>query len=102
MLETHLDFRRRDLSIPKKADFNQALTAHGEVVRPILSTMVSYSKHFLTNVILNSELANSPFTDEYLFKYFPKAFGSIHDTHIKEHPLKRCIAVRMWRLPVFR
>ncbi len=95
VLENHLDFRRVDFAIPKNADFAQALSSHDEVVRPILSTMISYSKHFLTSIIFKSELSNSPFTEEYLFKYFPKAFGSIYDTHIKSHPLRREIISMM-------
>jgi len=95
VLENNSDFRRSYHYIPKNTNFAQTLNSDNRVVRPVLSTLLSYSKHFLTNIIFESYLSDSPFTEEYLFKYFPKSFGSIYDGHIKAHPLRREIVSTM-------
>lgn len=95
ILENNSSFRRGDFQIPKNSEFIQTLTSEKRIVRPILATILSYSKHFLTNIILESDLIQEHFVEEYLYKYFPKSFASLHDTHIKEHPLKYDIIAMM-------
>ncbi len=81
-------FNRSDFFIPKNENMREIITKEGSIVRPILSFMISYSKIFIKNLLVKSELTKEFFALEYLFKYFPKSFISAYEHEIKEHPLR--------------
>ncbi len=81
-------FNRRDLFIPKNENIHEIITSNKTIVRPILSFMISYSKIFIKELLLRSELTQDTFALSYLFKYFPKSFISAYEHEIKGHPLR--------------
>ncbi len=84
-------FNRHDFFIPKNENMREIITKEGNIVRPILSFMISYSKIFIKDLLLKSALIKESFALEYLFKYFPKSFISAYEHEIKEHPLRNKI-----------
>ncbi len=82
-------FNRRDFFIPKAENMKSILTPKGAIVRPVLSSLLSYSKIFVKQVLLESTLIDEVYSLDFLFKYFPKSFVSVYEHEIKSHPLKR-------------
>ncbi|MBU1659208.1 NAD-glutamate dehydrogenase [bacterium] len=96
VLEKHLtSFSRRDFYIPKNENIEEVLCPKGSIVRPVLSSLLSYSKIFVKTVLLKSNLPDESFANEYLFKYFPKSFVSAYEREIAHHPLRREIIATM-------
>ena len=90
VLETNLSsFSRADYFIPKNENISQILCNEGSIVRPILSSIISYSKIFVKNILLESTLIDETFANQFLFKYFPKSFLSAYEHDIVNHPLRR-------------
>jgi len=90
VLETNLSsFKRADNFIPKNENISEILCPTGSIVRPIISSLISYSKIFLTNILLESDLIDDNFANQYLFRYFPKSFISAFENEIQNHPLRR-------------
>jgi glutamate dehydrogenase len=90
VLETNLSsFTRREQYIPKNENIRQILCAEGSIVRPILSSIISYSKIFVKSVLLESKLIDETFASQFLFKYFPKSFLAAYEHEIVHHPLRR-------------
>ncbi|MCK9492101.1 MAG: NAD-glutamate dehydrogenase [Sulfurimonas sp.] len=90
VLETNLSsFKRADNFIPKNENISEILCPAGSIVRPIISSLISYSKIFLTNILLESSLVDESFSNQFLFKYFPKSFISAFEDEIQNHPLRR-------------
>lgn len=84
-------FNRRDFFIPKADNMHEILTKKGEIVRPILASLLSYAKIFVKRQLLESTFIDEPGSTEYLYKYFPKSFVSVYENEILSHPLKRQI-----------
>ncbi len=84
-------FTRRDFFIPKAENMREILTPRGEIVRPVLASLLSYSKIFIKNLLMESSFIDEPGSIDYLFKYFPKSFVSVYEHEIKSHPLRRQI-----------
>ncbi len=84
-------FNRRDFFIPKAENMREILTRKGEIVRPVLASLLSYSKIFIKNLLLDSSFIDEPSSIDYLYKYFPKPFVSVYEHEIKSHPLRRQI-----------
>jgi len=84
-------FNRRDFFIPKSDDMHEILTKKGEIVRPILASLLSYSKIFLKNLLLQSSFVDEAGSVDYLYKYFPKSFVSVYEHEVQSHPLRRQI-----------
>ncbi len=82
-------FSRRDFFIPKNENIDDVVTAEGSIVRPVLSSLLSYSKIFIKKVLIESRLIDEVSALQYLYKYFPKSFVSVYEHEIKEHPLRR-------------
>ncbi len=82
-------FKRKDFDIPKSKDFETILTNQNSIVRPILGILLSYSKIFIKQILLNSQFLETNFAKHYLYKYFPKSFGALYGAEIEEHPLKK-------------
>nr|WP_321268307.1 NAD-glutamate dehydrogenase domain-containing protein [uncultured Sulfurimonas sp.] len=90
VLETNLSsFSRVDYLIPKNENIREILCAEGSIVRPILSSIISYSKIFIKNLLLDSSLIDETFAKQFLFKYFPKSFLSAYEHEVIHHPLRR-------------
>ncbi len=90
VLEKNLSsFKRGDFYIPKNENFNEVLSPKGAIVRPVLSSLLSYSKIFLKKILLESTLVDETFSAQYLFKYFPKSFTGVYEHEISNHPLRR-------------
>ncbi len=84
-------FNRRDFFIPKAESIKSIVTKEGNIVRPVLSSLLSYSKIFVKQLLLESDLIDSVYSLEYLYKYFPKSFVSVYENEIQNHPLRRQI-----------
>jgi len=82
-------FKRGSFNIPKERDFEEVLDRDGEVIRPVVATVMLYAKIFLQDLLNESDLYHDSFFDRYLFKYFPKSFVSIYEEEILSHPLKK-------------
>lgn len=82
-------FNRRDFQIPKDENIQSILTKEGTIVRPIIASLLSYSKIFIKNLLLASSFVDDPYAQNYLYKYFPRSFTSAYQPEIDEHPLRR-------------
>ena len=92
ILSEHIEaFSRRDFFIPKTENIKSILTPEGTIVRPVLSSLLSYSKIFVKTLLLESTLIDDAHSVEYLYKYFPRSFVSVYEHEIKSHPLRRQI-----------
>jgi len=90
VLDKHLvSFSRRDFHIPKNENINEILCPKGSIVRPVLSSLLSYSKIFIKNMLVKSTLVDETFALPYLHKYFPKSFLGAYEHEINKHPLRR-------------
>ena len=90
VLENNLpSFSRKDFYIPKNENINEVLCPMGSIVRPVISSLVSYSKIFIKNMLLESTLIDETFATQYLFKYFPRTFVGAYEHEISHHPLRR-------------
>jgi len=90
VLENNLSsFNRHDFFIPKNESINEILCPEGNIVRPVLSSLVSYSKVFIKIKLMESTLIDETFASQYLFKYFPKSFVTAYEHEIANHPLRR-------------
>ena len=96
VLENNLtSFSRRDFYIPKNESINEVLCPKGSIVRPVISSLVSYSKIFVKGILLESTLIDETFASQFLFKYFPKSFVGAYEHEIAHHPLRREIIATM-------
>ena len=82
-------FSRKDLHIPKNENLTTIVDIHGSIVRPVLCSLLSYCKIFIKKVILESSLVDEQFSQQYLFRYFPKSFVGAYEQQIINHPLKK-------------
>jgi glutamate dehydrogenase len=90
VLDTNLSsFSRHDFYIPKNENIHEVLCSDGSIVRPILSSIISYSKIFIKSILLESKLIDEVFATQFLFKYFPKSFIGAYEHEIVHHPLRR-------------
>ncbi len=96
VLEENLEFFDRiDFKIPPDNEMEEILN-DGAIIRPVLSTLLLYSKIFLKNILNESDLIErEPAFGKFLLKYFPKSFASVYEDEIKEHHLKKEIASMM-------
>ncbi len=93
LLERELPvFSRKQFHIPKDEKISQIQDDNGGIVRPVLGTLLSYTKIFLKHLLLESDFPDEAFAQEYLLKYFPKTFAAIYEDEILDHPLRREIS----------
>ncbi len=96
VLENNVEaFNRRDFYIPKNENINEIIDINGSIVRPVLGSLVSYSKIFIKKILLESEMIDEQFAQQYLYRYFPKSFVGAYEYEIAKHPLKREIIATM-------
>ncbi|AXX91905.1 glutamate dehydrogenase [Malaciobacter molluscorum LMG 25693] len=90
VLEENIDaFNRSDFYIPKNENINDIVDISGAIVRPILGSLISYSKIFIKKILLDSNLIEEKFSLQYLYKYFPKSFVGAYEHEILSHPLRK-------------
>lgn len=82
-------FNRLGFNIPKRENSLEITRTHGEMVRPILGSLLSYAKVFIKQHIIDTPLIDEGHAQHYLFKYFPKSFVSVYEQEIRHHPLRR-------------
>lgn len=96
VLENNIEaFNRRDFYIPKNENISDIVDINGSIVRPVLGSLLSYSKIFIKKIILDSSLVDEQFSLQYLFRYFPQSFVGAYEQQIVNHPLKREIIATM-------
>jgi glutamate dehydrogenase len=96
ILENEVEaFNRKDFYIPKNENLSDIVDINGSIVRPVLGSLLSYSKIFIKKILLDSALIDEPFAQQYLFRYFPKSFVGVYEQQISNHPLKREIIATM-------
>ena len=96
VLENNIEaFNRRDFYIPKNENLSDIIDINGSIVRPVLGSLLSYSKIFIKKIILDSTLVDEQFSLQYLFRYFPQSFVGAYEQQIANHPLKREIIATM-------
>ncbi len=96
VLEKNIEaFNRKDFYIPKNENIQEITDIQGAIVRPVLSSLISYSKILIKKVLLDSTMIDEQFFSQYLFRYFPKSFVGIYESEIIHHPLKREIIATM-------
>jgi glutamate dehydrogenase len=83
-----VNFKRKLYSIPSNEEFASVMTKDKKIVRPVLSTMLSFAKLFLTKVLSESSMIEEPYYNKYIHKYFPKTFSSIYARELELHPLR--------------
>jgi len=90
VLENEIEaFTRRDFYIPKNENISEIIDINGSIVRPVLCSLLSYCKIFIKKILLQSTLIDEAFSQQYLFRYFPKSFVGVYEQQIANHPLKR-------------
>ncbi len=89
-------FNRVSFFIPKNENIKDIIDIHGSIVRPVLSSLLSYAKIFVKKILLASTLVDEQFAIQYLYRYFPKSFVGAYEHELLNHPLKReIIATKM-------
>jgi glutamate dehydrogenase len=89
-LENNLEeFNRKDFYIPKNQNIKDVMDSNGNIVRPVLCSLFSYSKIFVRKLLLESTLIDEQFAVKFLYRYFPKSFVGAYEHEILSHPLKR-------------
>jgi glutamate dehydrogenase len=97
VLENNVEaFNRASFFIPKNENIHEIIDINDSIVRPVLCSLLSYSKILLKKILLNSTLVDEQFALQYLYRYFPKSFVGAYEHDILNHPLKReIIATKM-------
>lgn len=89
-------FSRTAFYIPKNENINDIIDINGSIVRPVLCSLLSYSKIFIKKILLDSNLIDEQFAVQFLYRYFPKTFVGAYELELLNHPLKReIIATKM-------
>jgi glutamate dehydrogenase len=80
----------RDLErLPSKKEIKERIAHKEGLTRPEISTLLSYSKIFVYNQVLESDLPNDPFFKAELYNYFPQMMHQKFAHEIENHQLKR-------------
>ncbi len=97
VLEKNIEaFDRHSFFIPKNENINDIIDIDGSIVRPVLSSLLSYSKILVKKMLLDSTLVDEQFAVQFLYRYFPKSFVGAYEHEILNHPLRReIIATKM-------
>ncbi len=82
-LDRKLEYLPDDKILLERKASNKPLT------RPELSMLLAYSKMYLKQDILNSNIPEDPYFEKFLLNAFPKALGEKYFSQMKEHSLRR-------------
>lgn len=90
-LESHTDLSRTLEYLPDAATLAaRHMTGHG-MTRPELSILLSYSKIWTYQQILDSDLPEDPYLSGELVRYFPDIIADRYPDLLAKHPLRRQI-----------
>jgi glutamate dehydrogenase len=97
VLENNVEaFNRASFFIPKNENISDIIDMDGSIVRPVLSSLLLYSKIFVKKLLMESTLVDEQFALQYLYRYFPKSFVGAYEHELLNHPLRReIIATKM-------
>lgn len=82
-LNRKLEYLPDDKTVLERKTNNKPLT------RPEIAMLLSYSKMYLKQEILQTELPEDHFFDKYLLTAFPQTLCNLYDEAIKQHSLRR-------------
>lgn len=88
-LEKSGKLNRKLESLPDDKVFAERKANGKTLTRPELAVLLAYSKMFLKQDILNSNVPEDPFYDRYLLTAFPKALCDKFLPQMREHSLRR-------------
>ena len=88
-LEAETRLNRDQEALPSEEDVERRIEKQRGLTRPEIAVLVSYTKLYLYEKILESDLPESPDLTHYLRAYFPKPLQEKYPTFIDQHPLKR-------------
>ncbi|MGK0289418.1 MAG: glutamate dehydrogenase [bacterium] len=80
---------RRTEKIPNNNQLNQYFNMGMGVPRPVLSTLLSYTKMYLFQEVMESDLVNQPYLYQYFLDYFPQALRDRFDLKQFHHRLEK-------------
>jgi glutamate dehydrogenase len=89
MLERHGLLNRAIEYLPTDKQLSELRVAKKGLTRPELAVLLSYSKMFIYNEILESTLPDEPYFTSDLKRYFPPAMLKKFEEAVITHPLKR-------------
>jgi glutamate dehydrogenase len=80
---------RMDAQIPSADDLLQSNQKHRGFPRPLLADLLGYTKMWGFDMLLHSDLPDSPIAHSFLHDYFPRRMRQDFSTHFVDHPLRR-------------
>jgi len=89
ILETQEVLNRNLERLPSKKEIKDKIAHNEGLTRPDISTLLSYSKIFVYNQLLLSDLPNDPFFKKELYDYFPQVMHKDFAYEIENHQLKK-------------
>jgi glutamate dehydrogenase len=90
VLEANMqNFKRAFFNIPKDHNFTEVVDDNSTLVRPVIATLLLYSKIFMQRVLNESDLLSDISLQEFLFSYFPPSWRDEFKEEISMHPLRR-------------
>lgn len=80
---------RKVESLPDQDELNMRIHKHYGLTSPELCVLMAYSKIYLYNFLLNSEILSDNYYEHYLFDYFPTAIQDKLKNEILHHQLRK-------------
>lgn len=84
---------REQDNIPFEADLDLLEQGSRRLPRPVLCSLMGFTKLHLSNVLLASDELSGPWFDRFILRYFPEGLVREYNAEICKHPLKREIVV---------
>ena len=84
---------RENDSIPFEVDLDIIEGTTRTLSRPLLSSLMGFSKLYLSQTFLESTDFKDPWYDRFALGYFPREVAKIYEAEIKSHQLKREIII---------
>ncbi|MCR9143421.1 MAG: NAD-glutamate dehydrogenase [bacterium] len=84
---------REQDNIPFEADLDQLEQGERRLPRPVLCSLMGFTKLQLSNILLESNEFRAPWFDRFILRYFPEGLTRDYAADICRHPLKREIVV---------
>lgn len=88
-LETHADLDRKLEFLPSNQELEARLDEGKTLTSPELAVLLAYSKIQLTKDLADSTLADDPYFQDTLTRYFPDAIGERFGDQVQTHPLRK-------------
>ncbi|MCB1324065.1 MAG: NAD-glutamate dehydrogenase [Spirochaetales bacterium] len=84
---------RQNDNIPFEADLDRIEQGNRKLPRPVLCSLMGFTKLFLSQVFIDSDQFRGPWFDRFIMRYFPIGLVKEFEDEIKQHPLKREIVI---------